>query len=192
MPVPAYSLANTNRSPVFHRRFVRRCKASTDSGITASYWGFPMLRRDESTHCGEGFPHPLIGFPSRRRLERASGRCQISRVAATAYGGPRGGTALRRWGRTRIHAPGRIDPACKGARLRSCAVGRRPGRAFTIPLGTPDDAPSADSIPSTRGRIWISYLRRSHGPSAATLRPDRSPPVPADTSWQRLLPIDGS
>src|SRR5262249_2521076 len=42
MPVPAYSLANINRSPVFHRRFVRRCKASTDSGITASYWGSRM------------------------------------------------------------------------------------------------------------------------------------------------------
>src|SRR5262249_53800853 len=37
-PVPANSLANTNRSLAFHARFVRHCKASTGSGTAASYW----------------------------------------------------------------------------------------------------------------------------------------------------------
>ena len=139
--------------------------------MTASYWVLSAVYDAARVPIGaRDFPlapprPPPGSHPGTVPPDQAP--CQGNHTVATASGGPR----VRRWAAPLAIRRGRIDPACEGARLRTCAIERLPGLGGCHVAGRP--GPSSplrgDLTPSTRG---------VESPTASQSRPIRDGRIP--------------
>ena len=123
---------------------------------------------------------------------RASGRCQISRLAATAYGGPTRRDGVRRWAERGYMPRGELTRLAKAHDFAAAPSGATLGWPLSSRWAPPTTPPPPIRHPPPVAGVGSPTCFAVTAPSAATLRPDSPPAAPADTSWQRLLPIDGS